>query len=367
MTRLSIARSSASTVEIDGRELLYFGGCDYLGLAHHPRVVAALVEGAARCGVSAGASRETSGNSCEHEGLEADLARRLGFEAALLLPEGYTANFALAQAIADERDTALIDEASHASLFDAAALARLEVIAVAHGDVERFRKLLGERDGRRTVLMSDAVFPSRGRIAPARELATLAATSGALLVLDDCHGTGVVGAHGRGVHEELDLSGEHVVVTSTLSKALGCYGGFVAGSARCIRRVRERSNVYVGSTPIPPALAAAGRVALELAYEDDGLVRRMRANSACLRAGFERLGLRTPSADVPVFAFELESAARMQRLHEELKAEHILAPYVHYPGGPSAGNFRVVVTAAHESEHLDRLVAALTRLMERAP
>ena len=365
MARRSIARSTSSTVEIDGRELLYFGGSGYLGLAHHPRVVAAFVEGAARFGVSVGASRETTGNTLEHEALELDLARLLGFEAALLLPEGYTANLAVAQSIAEERDVALIDEASHTSLFDAATVARLEVVAIAHGDVEQFRKRLAGCEGRRTVLMTDAVFPSRGHLAPTRELADLALRSGAVLVLDDCHGTGVIGAHGRGAHEDAALAGEHVVVTSTLSKALGCYGGFVAGSARWIRRVRERAAVYVGTTPIPPALAVAARVALELAFGDDEFVRRMRANSACLRAGLERLGLRTPSADVPVFAFELEDATRMQHVHESLLAEGILAPYIHYPGGPQAGNFRLVVTAAHETDHVDRLVAALGRQLGR--
>lgn len=361
MPRLEIAASRATAVSIDGREFLYFGGCGYLGLAHHPRVVAALSEGARRYGVSSGAARETSGNALPHEALEADLARTLECGATILLPEGYTANLAAAQALGSDHQVALIDERSHPSLFDAAAVARLETRAVAHSDVYAMRAALAACSGQRAVVMTDSVFPSRGEIAPLRELQLLAGEFDATLLVDDCHGTGVIGARGRGALEHGGLRGARLLLTSTLSKAFGCYGGFVAGDAGWIERVRARSRVYIGTTPIPPALAEAGRVALELAFGSGELVGRMRANVAVLRAGLAHLGLGASGEDLPVFAFALDSAERMERVHLGLRDDGILAPYVRYPGGPPQGNFRLVVSAAHTLDDIERLVEALAR------
>jgi len=367
MARLPIESSQGTTVVLDGRELDYFGGCGYLGLAHHPRVVEALERGARRHGVSAGASRETTGNSRVHEALESDLARVLGCEAAILLPEGYTANFAAVQSLAEDHALALIDECSHPSLFDAARNAGLELVRVPHRDSAALRRALESCGARRAVLMTDSVFPSSAVIAPLAPWAELARSHALTLLVDDCHGTGVIGASGRGALEEAALGGEHVLLTSTLSKALGCYGGFVAGSRARIERVQRLSSVYVGSTPIPPALAEAGRVALEIAFGDRARIAQLRANIAVLRAGLVRLALADANADarLPVFSFELESAQRMQALERALRDEGLLAPWIRYPGGPPEGNFRIVVTAAHSRAQIERLLDALGRHLAR--
>jgi 7-keto-8-aminopelargonate synthetase-like enzyme len=360
MPRLAIQASSARTVELDGRALVYFGGCGYLGLAHHPRVVAALTEGLRRFGVSAGASRETTGNCVAYDELELQIAARLERPAAVLTPEGYTANFVAAQAIARERRVALVDDRSHPSLFDAAHSARLEVHAWPHGDLESLRKLLREH-GRRAVVMTDGVFPMLGEFARASELAELAREFDAGSWFDDCHGTGVVGARGRGVLEHFGVSGDDVVLTSTLSKALGCYGGFVAGSRPFAEAVREHSQAYIGSTPPPPAVACAALAALELAFDDSSLIARLRESTALVRAGFARLGLPLPAENLPVFAFAFDDAARMERLHDELRRDGLFAPYVRYFDSARAGSFRIVVNAAHELEDLRRLLAGLER------
>ena len=361
MARLGIESSRGSTVVLDGRELDYFGGCGYLGLAHHPRVVEALAEGLRRHGVSAGASRETTGNTRAHEGLESDLARHLGCEAALLLPEGYTANFAAAQSLAQEHSVALVDERSHPSLFDAARNAQLELQSIPHGDGVALRRALAYCGSRRAVVMTDSVFPSRGVVAPLAEWAELARGHGGTLLVDDCHGTGVLGPSGRGALEQAAIGGEHVLLTSTLSKALGCYGGFIAGTRAQIERVQRRSSVYVGTTPIPPAIAEAARAALEVAFGDGERVAQLRANIAVFRAGLERLGLGRAREELPVFSFALESAERMLELEAGLREDGILAPYIRYPGGPAAGNFRIVVTAAHSLAQIERLLDALSR------
>jgi 8-amino-7-oxononanoate synthase len=364
MARLDVEKSGATTVVLDGRELTYFGGCGYLGLAHHRRVVDAARAGLERFGVSSGASRETSGNARAHDELELRLARELGVEAALLTPEGYTANLALAQGLANDCRAALIDELAHSSLFDAAHAVQLEVVTYAHGDVAAAERGLRARVG--VALMTDSVFPSRGEIAPLAELHAVAQRAHAWLVIDDCHGTGVIGARGRGALEHAAIAGERIALTTTLSKALGCYGGVVAGSRALIERVRETSHAYIGTTPIPPAIACAALAALELAFGSDELVRAMRSNVVRAREGFERLGLSVSREQLPVLAFELESAAAMQRLHSALRSDGLLVPYVLYPGGGAAGNLRAVVTAAHRPDEIERLLAALARHLPAA-
>lgn len=365
MPRLAIQASSATRVVLDERELLYFGGCGYLGLAHHPRVVAALAEGAQRFGASAGASRETTGNCVAYDQLEHELARRIGVPEVVLTPEGYTANFVAAQALASERRVALIDSHSHPSLVDAAYAARLEVHTWAHGELELLERLLAQH-GERAVVMSDGVFPSRGEIAPVRELAQMAGALDAALLIDDCHGTGVVGGGGRGSLEHAGVRDDHVVLTSTLSKALGCYGGLVAGASSLAATAREHSQAYIGSTPPPPALAHAALTALSLAYDEPARLARLRRNCARVRDGFQALGLPTPREDLPVFAFALHEADAMVALHEQLRRAGLFAPYVRYLGSPPSGNFRIVVNAEHSDDDLERLLHELANGLRNA-
>lgn len=361
MTRLRIESSRATSVEIGGRELLYFGGCDYLALAHDPRLLQALAEGAARHGISSGASRETSGNATVHDELEVAIARRIGAGAAVLAPDGFTANCAALETMAADHDRALVDEAAHPSLLAAARAARLEVRSFPHLDVNALAERLADGRARRTVVVSDSVFPIQGEIAPIAALAETTRAAGAMLLLDDAHGTGVIGATGRGALEHgAAITADHVAVTSTLSKALGAYGGFVAGSEAFAERARA-ADAYVTTTPIPPALARAALVALDLAFGSDELVRRSRANAACLRAGLERVRLPVPRDDLPVFAFAVQPAERMHALHEQLLADGILAPLVRYPGSAPQGQFRIAVSAAHSIDDIERLVDALAR------
>lgn len=358
MARLAIESSTSTRIVLAGRELLYFGGCGYLGLAHHPRVLAALAQGAARLGVSAGASRETTGNCVLYDQLERELALRFHCPSALLTPEGYTANFVAAQVLAREHTLALIDERSHASVFDAARAAGLRIEFWPHHDLAALERLTREH-GRQAVVACDGVQPSRGEIAPLRAMAELCGASEAALWVDDCHGVGVVGPSGRGSLEHEGVSGERVLLTATLSKALGCYGGFVAGPQRWIDAAREHSAAYIGSTPPPPPIAAAALVALELAFDDGTRLATLRSNCALLRTGFHALGLPTPRAELPVFAFALPHPEAMGALHEHLLAQGVFAPHVRYLGSPSGGNFRIVVNAEHTGAEIERLIHGL--------
>ncbi len=364
MARLSIEASAATRIVLAGRELLYFGGCGYLGLAHHPRVLEALAHAAQRFGVSTGASRETSGNCVLYDELERELARRFHASHALLTPEGYTANFVAAQILAREHTVALIDERAHASVFDAARAAGLRIETWPHHDLAALERSTREH-GRRAVVACDGVQPSRGELAPLRAIAELCDAVEAALWVDDCHGVGVVGPSGRGSLEHAGVSGERVLLTATLSKALGCYGGFVAGPQRWIEAAREHSGAYIGSTPPPPPVAAAALVALGLAFDDGARLAALRSNSELMRSGFHALGLPTPREDLPVFAFALPDQAAMNALHEHLLARGVFAPYVRYLDTSGGGNFRLVVNAEHSGAEVELLLQALASGLRR--
>jgi 7-keto-8-aminopelargonate synthetase-like enzyme len=369
--------ASATTLAIDGRTLLSFAGCNYLGLAHHPRVIAALAEGLERHGISSGASRATTGNSTAHEALERDLARFLGRAAALLTPDGYLANLVVAQGLAPDHDVALVDEKCHASTRDALAASGWTVAEYAHADARSAARSLSEFESRRArarssaerirpAIFTDGVFPSLGSIAPLSDLLELLPPEGGALVVDDCHATGVLGERGRGTCEQLGIDDPRLVISTTLSKALGCYGGCIAGTRARIDAARSRSRAFVCASPIPPALALAGSAALRELDSDRELLERLRRNTAHLRRHFSQLGLPVPRLDVPVFAFTLESAERMERLHVELLEHGVLAPFIRYPDGmdDARGYFRITLCAEHTPADIDRLAVELGRGLE---
>ncbi len=353
MTTISTpARTPAPTTE-----LLSFGGCDYLGLSKRPEVINALRTHALEHGVSSSASRSTTGNRPAHESLERAIRDFVGKPAAILLPEGYLANLALCQALATTHRRALIDERAHASVHAAAMAASMAVTVFPHLDVDAASELL-QRADEPTAVLTDGVFTADGATAPARDLFDILRPQD-LLVLDECHALGVLGQHGRGSCEHWQLDDPRIILTSTLAKGLGCYGGFVAGTPDVIDRIRGTSSAYICTTPVPPALAAASERAIQIVREEPDLVARLRANSTALGRSLERLGLIQPqSIATPTFALAL-SDDRMDRLQGQLRDRGIAVPVICYPGGPSARFVRVSVSALHTPEQIERLVACI--------
>jgi 7-keto-8-aminopelargonate synthetase-like enzyme len=186
----------------------------------------------------------------------------------------------------------------------------------------------------------------------------------AALVVDDCHATGVLGESGRGTCEHAGVQDARVVITSTLSKALGCYGGFIAAARATIEAIRSRSRAFAGSTPIPPAIARAGRAALHELANDPGRIERLRRNVAHLRKHFAKLALPVSATPLPVFVFTLSSDAEMQALERVLLAEGFLVPCVRYPDQPER-YMRLTVSAEHSRDEIDELAAALGRSLRK--
>ncbi|HRQ72394.1 MAG TPA: aminotransferase class I/II-fold pyridoxal phosphate-dependent enzyme [Phycisphaerales bacterium] len=357
------AATATTVTTTDGRSLVSFGGCNYHGLAHHPRVVRAAQDALARFGLSASASRETTGNARPHELLERETAGFLGSESALLVPDGYTANVAAAQAAARTHGVAILDERSHASLHDAAAAAGLHTLVHRHGDADQAAAMVAAHAEHGIVMMVDGVFAADGRIARLRELLAALPQDG-LLIVDDCHGFLTLGQDGRGTASHLGLHDPRIALTTTLAKGLGCAGGIVAGQHCFIERAR-RATAYVCTTPTPPALAEAAREGLRVMRDEPWRLERLRDNASRLRAHAVRLGLAVCPDPTPIITFTLGTRDDMEHARATLTAAGFRVPLIDYPGGPAPTYFRLMVSSEHTPDQIDSLAAALAGAISR--
>ncbi|MEM1329589.1 MAG: pyridoxal phosphate-dependent aminotransferase family protein [Planctomycetota bacterium] len=375
MPRLDITRTDGVTVIHEGEPRVLFGGCNYLGLAQHPRVTAALRDAIDAFGVSSAASRETTGDAAPHQRLERTAAVFAGFGDAVALPEGYMANLAALSALAALHDrpvrTALVDVASHASVPHAAIAAGMSVEHYPICDVASASDLVKRRVGEPVAILTDGVFAPEGRRAPIRELLDLLPEDG-WLVIDDCHGFGTVGARGRGSAEEAGVThgpGEpdpRVIVTSTLAKAIGCYGGVVLGSDAFCEHLRASSTPYVCTTPVPPALAAAACESLLVHQDEPERVERLRANGSLLARALAPAGVTPDDRPLPVHVILSECSEERRRISQACERRGILLPAIRYPGGPPHPYFRVSVSSAHTQEQISMLGDALSEACAHA-
>lgn len=332
-----------------GRRWSYFGGSDYLKMSWHPRVRAAAAAAAAAMGLSAAASRMTTGNLEVYRELEEALGRFLGVrERVVLTSSGYAAPLVAAQALAGVHERVLLDARAHACLADAAALTGLPVGRFPHRDADGLRAALREAGGGTKVLvMTDGLFSQSGEVAPLGAYLEVL-PRGATLLVDDAHGVGVLGRRGRGTVEWTGVSPGQVVWTGTLSKALGCYGGWVVGGAGFRRRVTERSGLYTGNTPMPPACAAAAVESLRVMDAEGGERRaRLEANMGPLRAA----GFGVGKGPGPMFSL-VPAGRGGDVLGRRLRAAGILPPRIRYPNGPAPEYFRFAISSEHSAEQM---------------
>ncbi len=358
---------------VDGREMLAFCSNDYLGLAAHPAIVAALREGADRYGAGSGASHLVSGHSRAHALLEQRfgewMAPYIDNARALYLCTGYMANLAVLTALGADADAQIFSEAlNHASLIDGARLAKANVSVYPHGDVAILEQQLGASTAGTRIVVTDSVFSMDGNLAPLPKLLALCERHGAWLVVDDAHGFGVLGQHGRGALEHFALRSPNLVYIGTLGKAAGVGGAFVAAHASVIELLVQRARPYIYTTAAPPALAHALQASLDIIGGDEGVQRRshLAALVAQLRDALrlQRWQL-VPShtAIQPIIIGSNEDALRVAAgLHEQgLWVPAIRPPTV----APGTARLRVTLSAAHSHEEVARLARALNEL-ERA-
>ncbi len=357
---------------IDGRELVNFGSNDYLGLAADPRLAAAVAQALQREGWGSGASPLITGHAALHARLEERLAAMEGAEAALLFPSGFAANLGAVAALVGGGDVVFSDRNNHASLLDGCRLSRADVRVYPHGDWHALDGLLSRAAGRgRRLIVTDSLFSMDGDLAPLVELIELAARRGAMLLMDEAHATGVFGHRGRGVAEHLGVD-ERVaagvgVRVGTLSKALGCAGGFVAGSRTLVEWLLNRARSYIYSTAAPAATAAAALAALDIVAAEPQRGVELLARAASLRDALAAQGWDVGRSQSQIIPLLVGSPARALELSARLRDRGLLVPAIRPPTVPEGqSRLRISLTAAHTPEMIEMLLLAL-RDARRSP
>lgn len=360
---------SHAQVVVDGRRLVDFSSNDYLGLAAHPAVAAAMAECAARCGAGSGASHLISGHGREHAALEEELAAFLGRDRALLFSTGYMANLGVITALAGRGESVLLDRLSHASLIDAGLLSGARLRRYPHGDATAARRLLADGIPETTVLATDGVFSMDGDIAPLAALSEAARAHDAWLVVDDAHGIGVLGVNGRGAVEAAGLDCDAVpVLVGTLGKALGSFGAFVAGSADLIELLVQRARSYIYTTALPQPVAAATRAALRITREETWRRERVLALTARFRAAAREAGVPLADSVTPIQPIPLGSAQAALAAQQALREAGFWVVAIRSPTVPAGSErLRITLTAAHQESHIDALVESLGRACAGRP
>jgi 7-keto-8-aminopelargonate synthetase-like enzyme len=349
-------------VRFRSRTLSYFGGCDYFRLASHPRVLRAVREGLRRYGLNVAASRTTTGHHEIYRKLEAELARFFGAESALLTATGYVTNLIVAQALAGRFSHALLDTGAHAALQDAALALNCPILQFKHRDPADFAKAVKRcGPGAKLIALTDGMFSRNGTTAPLRAYRKLLPRDGWLLV-DDAHGAGTIGIHGRGTVETEGISRRNLIQSVTLSKAFGSYGGAIL-AARELRAQLLTSRMFIGSTPPPLPLACAALESLHRLRAEPELRENLARNFHLVKEAFEAAGWRDEAGPGPIIPLHPKTRAIRDRMSVKLLAAGILPPLIHYPGAPALGYFRFVISSEHTPKQLDALVRAVKPLI----
>jgi 8-amino-7-oxononanoate synthase len=364
LTRRLVPHGAATPgrFELDGRTNVNFGSNDYLGLAADPRLAAAASEAARVYGWGAGASALLAGWTVAHQALVDDLAAFEGAEAVALFPTGFAANLGTVAALVGPGDAVYCDRLNHACLIDGARLAGARLRVYPHNDSGRLAEVLERDQGRfrRCLIATDGVFSMDGDLAPLADLADLADRSGAMLLVDEAHGTGVSGPDGRGASSACGVADRVHARVGTLSKALGSIGGFVAGSRRLVEHLVNHARTLVYSTALPPPAVGASRAALGLLRSEPWRRERAHALADRLRRGLRDLGFDCGASAGPIVPVIVGDPARAFALSRRLLDRGLFAPSVRPPTVPAGtSRLRLSVTAAHSEADIDRLLEAL--------
>ncbi|MCP9440661.1 MAG: 8-amino-7-oxononanoate synthase [Nitrospira sp.] len=359
--RLTVLESGTKpVVSYKGRPVILLSSNDYLGLASHPSVIRAAVQATEQYGSGAGASRLICGTLPPHSELESALASFKGTEAALLFGSGYLANLGVIPALIGRNGLILADRLCHASLIDGCRLSGADFRVFRHRDVDHLESLLKRRQSnRRTLIVTDGLFSMDGDLAPLTELASLARRYDAALYVDDAHGTGIMGATGRGTLEALGVEDEIPFHMGTLGKALGSSGAYVVGSEEITRYLLNTVRPFMFTTAPPPATAAAAHAALTIIQQEPERRTRLWENQVRMFHGLRRLGFRLTETVSPILPILIGDATTAFTFSEQLLAHGVYAPAVRPPTVPhDTSRIRVTVTSQHTADHLDEALQA---------
>lgn len=363
-TRL-ICGKQASHVTCHGREVLLLCSNNYLGLADHPALGAASIAAIEQYGTSSGASRLVSGTMELHEQLERAVASFKRCETALLFNSGYAANTGIIPALVGRGDVIFSDRLNHASIVDGILLSGARLVRYRHNDYQQLAMLMEKHGRGRCLIVTDGVFSMDGDIAPLEELAKLKRTFGALLMVDDAHGCGVLGEQGRGSAEMLGVGSDVDIQMGTFGKALGSYGAYAAVTGEVRDLLINRARSFIFSTSLPPSVVAASLAAVELVQtqEGDELRNRLRSNTGFFRNSLLQAGFRIPEGSTQIVPIVVGPADTTMQFSDALLAEGLFAQGIRpptVPGGTS--RLRFTLMATHTAADLADAVERICRI-----
>ncbi len=364
-----IEASEGPRVRCNGRELVMAGSNNYLGLTHHPKVIAAARAALEEYGTGCSGSRFLNGNTTIHQTLENRLAEFMGKDAALIFSTGFMVNHGAIGCLFDKGDVIYSDDENHASIIDGCRQSRGAVVKYAHADVADCRKQIAATWNDQTAggIVTDGVFSMTGNIAPLPELAALKKEFPQLkLYVDDAHGFGVFGANGRGIGEHFQCMNQIDLVMGTFSKSLASIGGFVAGTTEVIEYVRHKARPLWFSASIPAPSAAAALAALEVVATEPQHRERLWENYRFAKHGFQELRLYIMPSQAPILAIWVGSEGKAIKLTMELRDHGVFATPVAYPAVPYGHSLiRTSYMASHTREDLAFLLKAFDKLADK--
>jgi glycine C-acetyltransferase len=366
--RVIASPQSAEITLADGSRLINLCANDYLGLANDPAVIDAAKEGLDRYGFGVASVRFICGTQDQHRALEQRLASFLGMEDAILYSSCFDANAGLFETLLGAEDAVISDALNHASIIDGVRLCKAARHRYRNADLTDLEEQLRAAQGAlHRLIVSDGVFSMDGVIAPLAGICDLADRYDALVVVDDSHAVGFMGARGRGTHEHAGVMGRVDVITGTLGKALGgASGGYTAGPRAIVDLLRQRSRPYLFSNSLAPAVVAASLSVLERLEAAGEARTRLMANAAYFRGGMQEAGFALAGADHPIIPVMIGDAALASQVAEAMRAEGVNVIAFSFPVVPrGAARIRTQMSAAHTRAHLDHAIDAFTRVGRR--
>ena len=353
-------------LSIKGKKILSFCSNDYLGLASHPKIIAAFKKGVDQYGVGSGGSHLVTGHSIEHDKLEKELAEFTNREDALLFSNGYMANLGIVTSLMEPGDIVFQDRLNHASLIDASRLSGSKMKRYLHNDMVALARKIDSNRAANTMIATDGVFSMDGDIANIDEIINLSQINNAWVLVDDAHGFGVLGQRGSGVLEASNTSQDDVpLYMATLGKAVGVSGAFVAGSKLHMDYIRQRARTWMYTTASPPALAVSTRVAISLIQEESWRRERLISLIAEFRTGAIQLGLKLLDSSTAIQAVIIGSNNKALEISENIFKKGILVTAIRPPTVPNnTARLRITLSALHESADIRQLLGALEQQLK---
>jgi 8-amino-7-oxononanoate synthase len=345
---------------------------DYLGLAQHPVLRQAMIQATREFGSGSGASRILAGTSKYHRQLEEAVARFKHMEEALIFTSGYVANLAVITALITKNDIIFCDELNHASLVDGARLTKAKLVVYKHQDMNSLEKGLSKSMSRgklsgRGFIITDTVFSMDGDMAHLDDIVQLARKYGVYTIVDEAHGTGVLGPQGRGVAEHFGVEKKIDIIIGTFSKAVGSIGGFVTGSRKLMTYLRSKSRPFIFTTSLPPGVCAASCAGLRLIQTKPILRRQLWQNTQYIKGQLELKGFDLRNSASPIIPIIIGNARKTLSVAENLWREGIFTPAVRPPTvPPEQSRLRLTITNMHSKNDLDRLLDLMVRAIDRA-